>query len=182
VTLYRRRDGSCEAAEQGEGVEVDGDGAVAEGLLQRDADEAVGARQEPFGGNGGPQDVLEEGLAALVVLGTGAGGGVEGEAELADRERRGDGDAGAPLEGELHGTAEKLGASRSQAGDGCGGELREGRVALGEVVVDMEEVGVTVDADDAAALEVRRTRHALAWPAAFTRWSAVKRSKLAPVR
>jgi hypothetical protein len=78
----RRRDRRGEAAEQGERVEVDGDGAVAERLLQGDSDEAIGAWQEPFGGDGWAQDVLEEGLAALVVLGTGAGGGVEAEAEL----------------------------------------------------------------------------------------------------
>ena len=39
-----RGHGRCEPAEKREGIHVDGDGAVGEGLLERDADETVGAK------------------------------------------------------------------------------------------------------------------------------------------
>ena len=107
----------------GEGVEVDGHGAVAEGLLQDDAHEAVGAWQEVLGGEGRAEDVLEEGFASLVVVGPCARGGVQAEAELADGERRGDDDAGTPVESELDGAAAELGAGGREPGDGGRGEL-----------------------------------------------------------
>jgi hypothetical protein len=61
----------------------------------------------------------------------------------------GDDDAGAAVEGELDAMAE-LGTGRREPGGG--GELGEGGIALGEVVIDAEHVGV--DVDDAATLEV----------------------------
>jgi hypothetical protein len=39
----RRRDCRCKSAQQGERIEVNGDGAVAERPLQSDAHEAIGA-------------------------------------------------------------------------------------------------------------------------------------------
>ena len=45
--------------------------------------------------------VPEEGLASLLVVGAGARGSVQAEAELADGERRGDCHAGAAVEGDL---------------------------------------------------------------------------------
>jgi hypothetical protein len=127
-----RRDGGGEAAEQGEGVEVDGDGAVAERLLEGDAHEAVGAGEEVLGGErraedvplrGLPRVVFEEGFASLLVVGPCARGGVQAEAELADGERRGDDDAGTPVESELDGAAAELGAGGREPGDGGRGEL-----------------------------------------------------------
>jgi len=71
---------------------------------------------------------------------------------LADGERRSDEDARAPFERELHETATELGAGGGEARDHGSRELREGGIALDELVVDGESV--IVDADDAAALEV----------------------------
>lgn len=76
------------------------------------------------------------------------------EAELANGQRRGHDDAGVALEGDLHRAATELGAGGREAGDRGGNELGESRVALGEVIIDVEDVGVGVDVDDAATLEV----------------------------
>ena len=57
-----------------------------QGLLESDADEAIGARQEPIGGQRWAQDVLEEGFAAALVEGSRAGGGVQAEAGFAHGE------------------------------------------------------------------------------------------------
>jgi len=134
-------------------VEVDGDGAVAERPLERDAHEPVGAGQKPLRGERRPKDVLEEGLATFLVVGPGSRGGVQAEAHFAYRKRRCDNDAGAAVEGDLHGAAAELGAGGREAGDGGSRELSESWIALGESVIDAEDVGV--DVDDVAPLEVR---------------------------
>lgn len=64
----------------------------------------------------------------------------EREAVLAHGEWRGDEDARAPLEGELHGVSTQLGAGGGESGDGSASELCEGGVALHD--------------DDGAALRV----------------------------
>src|SRR5436189_5948079 len=125
-----------QATEQRERVEVDGDGAVAERPLERDAHEPVGAGQKPLRGERRPKDVLEEGLATFLVVGPGSRGGVQAEAHFAYRKRRCDNDAGAAVEGDLHGAAAELGAGGREAGDGGSRELSESWIALGESVID----------------------------------------------
>jgi hypothetical protein len=107
-----------------------------------------------------PEDVLEEGFASLFVVGTGARGGVQAEAEFANRERRGDRHAGVAVEGDLDGAAAELGAGWRETGDRGGGEPGERRLAFGEGVVDAQDVGVGVDVDDVATLEIREEARA----------------------
>ena len=65
----RRGDGGRQSAEERQRIHVDGDGAVRERLLERDADEPVGTVGDTLLGDGRPQHVLEEGLAAVGVEG-----------------------------------------------------------------------------------------------------------------
>jgi hypothetical protein len=153
-----RRDERDESAQERERVEVevDGDGAVTERLLEGDAHQAVGARQEPLVGQRRAQDVLKQGFAAALVEGSGARRGVQAEAAFAHAEGRFDDNAGAAREGELARLATKLGAGWREAGDGCGGELRQGGVPPGELFGDGQHVAVSVrvEGDDAPLLEV----------------------------
>ena len=50
--------------------------------------------------------------------------------------------------------AAELGPCRSETGDGGGSELCKGRIALGELVRNAEDVGVRDDSDDSLTLEV----------------------------
>jgi hypothetical protein len=67
---------------------------------------------------------------------------VEAEARLAHGKRCGDDHTGSTVESELDGPAAKVGASWSEPGDRGGRELRQRRIALGEVVIDLEDLGV----------------------------------------
>jgi hypothetical protein len=149
----RWRYGRGEAAQQRERVEVDGDGAVAERLLQDDAHEPLGAGDHALGRDGRAEHVPEGCLATLRVGSARARGGVEREAVLAHGERSGDDDAWAPLEGELHGATAELGAGGSEAGDRGARELCESGVALAQLFVHAEE-RVVAGAEHAAAREV----------------------------
>jgi hypothetical protein len=89
--------------------------------------EAVGAGHKPLGGKRRTQDVLQQRFPPLLVFGAGVGCGVGAEAGLAHRQRCGDDDAGATIEDQL---------------------------ALREIVIDVEDLGVYVDVNDAPTLEV----------------------------
>ena len=69
------RSGHCcgEAAEKGEGIHVDGDGAVGEGSLQGDPDQAVGSRDDALLTDGRAKHIAQEGLAACGVRASCAG-------------------------------------------------------------------------------------------------------------
>jgi hypothetical protein len=122
---HRRR----EPTEQGQGIEVDGDGDVGKGLLEGDADEPVGASRDALLGDGRSENVLAEGLAPERVEGSGARGRVQGEAVearaegLVEGERLGD-------EGRRRTTlSSRLGSRRGRASvDGRRGERFDKRV------------------------------------------------------
>jgi hypothetical protein len=69
-----------EARHQGSGLEVDGGGAVAKGLLEEDADPAIGEAKEPVVGQRRTQDVAAQGLAPALVVGVDVGRGVQRKA------------------------------------------------------------------------------------------------------
>jgi hypothetical protein len=77
---------AAEPAEQRERIHVHSDGAVREGLLQDDADQAVLPVLDLVLRDGRSQYVAEQGLAARGVEGTGAGRRVKGEAVLGGAE------------------------------------------------------------------------------------------------
>ena len=63
----RARHGRREPTEEGQRVQVDGDSAVRERLLQCDGHEPVGSARDSLLRDRGSQDVLEEGLASGVI-------------------------------------------------------------------------------------------------------------------
>src|SRR5206468_3356143 len=128
----------------------DGDGAVAERPLERDAHEPVGAGQKPLRGERRPKDVLEEGLATFLVVGPGSRGGVQAEAHFAYRKRRCDNDAGAAGEGDLHGAAAELGA-------GGGGGVQAVQEDDVEVRIQLQVGRGALHGDDSATLDGARS-------------------------
>ena len=87
VWQARRRYRGAEAAQQRQRVEVDGNRAVRERLLQRDAHEAVRTTRHPLLRDRRTEDVLEESLATRLVEAAGAGRRVEREPIERDAKR-----------------------------------------------------------------------------------------------
>ena len=77
---------------------------------------------------------------------------MQGESELGDREGSCHFDAGVATQHHGFGAATQFGAGGRQAGDGGGGQLGQGRLALGESVVEHGQLGAGLD--DASADEV----------------------------
>ncbi len=78
----RRWDGSGQPAEQRERVEVDGDGAVGEGALQFDTDEATRELGHALFGERRAKDVFAESFSRAGIVGGSCGGGVQREPAL----------------------------------------------------------------------------------------------------
>ena len=129
----RRWDCGAQTAEQGERVEVDGDGAAGVGATQVDADEAVGQPLEPVLCDGRTQDVAQESFAATRVARRSGVGRVQGEARAGGGQRRCQLDPVLCAQGDGLPAVAALGTRRGKARNGCGGESRPGWLTLGDV-------------------------------------------------
>jgi hypothetical protein len=115
-----------EATEERERIEIDSEGAIAEGAAELDTDEVAGQKQDAVVSDGRAEDVADESLATERVVGASGGCGVEREAQLEGREGGGERDAGraAKLDGNGK-TLAMLGPRRVKAGDGGVSESEE---------------------------------------------------------
>ncbi len=146
-------DGGREAGDQGQGIHLDADRAITKGFFQLDGDQAIFGEGDVLGGDGRAKHVFEKVGPADIVLGAGAGMGVQRESSVLDAQRTHDLRANRGRQDDGEGFAAQLGASRRQARDSGGGELGQGRLPLGEVVG--EEAGFPfVVLNHAAAYEV----------------------------
>src|SRR5262249_49152122 len=127
--------GGGEATEERQGIEVDGDRAVAERPLEGDAHQAVGGEGEVLGGHRWPEDVLEQGFAGARVVGTGPGGGVEPEAGVLGAQGADDHEAAEGGEGDAWAAA-SFRARWGEPGGGGGSKLGEGGGPFRQRVAD----------------------------------------------
>ena len=99
------------------------------------------------------QHVLEEVLAAKLVLGTGSRGGVKRESPVIDAQWTDDLGTRAGRQGDLQRSSALLGTGGRQSRDRGRRQLRQRRLTFGEIVGQQHGVGIGVGLDDAAADE-----------------------------